>query len=55
MTIVTDYGYKTNWVFLTGLGFVGFLLAYRLVFIVTKESETIKKKIVNSIFTTTAK
>ncbi|MDW8848544.1 MFS transporter [Flavobacterium sp. MMLR14_040] len=55
MTIVTDYGYETNWVFLTGLGFVGFLLAYRLVFIVTKESETIKKKIVNSIFTTTAK
>jgi len=55
MTILTDYGYKTNWVFLTGLGFVGFLLAYRLVFIVTKESETIKKKIVNSIFTTTAK
>ena len=55
MTVVTDYGYKTNWVFLTGLGFVGFLLAYRLVFIVTKESETIKKKIVNSIFTTTAK
>jgi predicted MFS family arabinose efflux permease len=55
MTIVTDYGYKTNWFFLTGLGFVGFLLAYRLVFIVTKESETIKKKIVNSIFTTTAK
>jgi predicted MFS family arabinose efflux permease len=55
MTIVTDYGYKTNWVFLTCLGFVGFLLAYRLVFIVTKESETIKKKIVNSLFTTTAK
>lgn len=55
MTIVTDYGYKTNWVFLTCLGFVGFLLAYRLVFIVAKESETIKKKIVNSIFTTTAK
>ncbi|WKL48813.1 MFS transporter [Flavobacterium pectinovorum] len=55
MTIVTDYGYKVNWVFLTCLGFVGFLLAYRLVFIVTKESETIKKKIVNSLFTTTAK
>lgn len=55
MTIVTDYGYKTNWVFLTGLGFVGFLLAYRLVFIVTKESETIKKKIVNSIFASNAK
>jgi predicted MFS family arabinose efflux permease len=55
MTIVTDYGYETNWVFLTCLGFLGFLLAYRLVFIVAKESETIKKKIVNSIFTTTAK
>lgn len=55
MTIVTDYGYKTNWVFLTCLGFVGFLLAYRLVFIVTKESETIKKKIVNSLFASNAK
>jgi predicted MFS family arabinose efflux permease len=55
MTIVTDYGYKTNWVFLTSLGFVGFLLAYRLVFIVTKESETIKKKIVNSLFASNAK
>ncbi|KUJ63922.1 MFS transporter [Flavobacteriaceae bacterium CRH] len=55
MTIITDYGYKANWVFLTCLGFVGFLLAYRLVFIVAKESETIKKKIVESIFTANAK
>lgn len=55
MTIVTDYGYKTNWVFLTCLGFVGFLLAYRLVFIVTKESATIKKKIVHSLFASNAK
>lgn len=51
MTIISNYGYNTNWLFLTSLGFVGFLFAYRLVFIVAKEKENIKKKIVESLFT----
>ena len=52
MAIIADYGYKANWLFLATLGFSGFLLAYRLVFIVKKEKETIKKKIVESLFVT---
>ena len=55
MAIITDYGYRANWLFLACLGFVGFALAYRLIFIVNKEKETIKKKIVESIFTVSAK
>lgn len=55
MTIIADYGYNANWLFLTCLGFVGFVLAHRLVFIVSKEKETIKKKILESIFTANAK
>jgi len=55
MTIIADYGYRANWLFLACLGFVGFVLAYRLVFIVQKEKETIKKKIVESLFTVSAK
>lgn len=55
MLIIADYGYKANWIFLTCLGFIGFLLAYRLVFIISKEKETIKKRIVDSIFVTSPK
>ncbi|MFH6967745.1 MFS transporter [Flavobacterium sp. FlaQc-28] len=55
MSIIADYGYRANWLFLTCLGFFGFILAYRLVFIVSKEKETIKKKIVESFFTASAK
>jgi len=55
MTIIADYGYRANWLFLACLGFVGFVLAYRLVSIVQKEKETIKKKIVESLFTVSAK
>jgi len=55
MTIIADYGYKANWIFLTCLGFLGFLLAYRLVFIVDKEKEMIKNKIVQSLFSTANK
>ena len=55
MAIITDYGYRANWLFLACLGFVGFVLAYRLIFIVKKEKETIKKKIVESIFIVSAK
>lgn len=55
ITIIAEYGYKANWLFLTSLGFLGFLLAHSLVFIVNKEKETIKKKIVKSIFTASAK
>lgn len=53
MTIIADYGYQANWIFLTCLGFLGFLLAYRLVLIVDKEKEMIKNKIVQSLFSTT--
>ena len=55
MAIIADYGYRANWVFLACLGFLGFLLAYRLVFIVKKEKETIKKKIVQSLFAVDSK
>jgi len=55
MAIIADYGYRANWLFLSGLGFVGFVLAYRLVHRVSKEKETIKKKIVNSLFASGAK
>ncbi|KQB42567.1 MFS transporter [Flavobacterium aquidurense] len=55
MAIIADYGYRANWIFLTCLGFVGFLLAYRLVFVVSKEKETIKKKIVDAIFVSNSK
>lgn len=51
MTIISKYGYNTNWLFLASLGFVGFLFAYYLVFIVVKEKENINKKIVESLFT----
>lgn len=50
MTIISKYGYQTNWMFLSCLGLLGFVLAYSLVFIVRKEKETIKKKIVESLF-----
>ncbi|MDN3675097.1 MFS transporter [Flavobacterium branchiarum] len=50
MAIIADFGYKANWIFLSSLGFLGFLLAYRLVFIVKKEKEIIKNKIVQSLF-----
>lgn len=55
MTIIADYGYKANWIFLTCLGFLGFILAYRLVFIVDKEKEMIQNKIVQSLFSTANK
>jgi len=55
MSIIADYGYTANWLFLSGLGFIGFILAYRLVSIVSKEKETIKNKIVASIFAGGAK
>lgn len=55
MFIIADYDYKTNWIFLTCLGFVGFIIAYLLVFVITKEKEMIKKRIVDSIFVTSPK
>jgi predicted MFS family arabinose efflux permease len=55
MTIIADYGYKVNWIFLSCLGFIGFVLAHRLIFMVTKEKEVIKKKIAKSLFSSPAK
>ncbi|WP_163407087.1 MFS transporter [Flavobacterium ajazii] len=55
MAIIDTYGYKINWTFLSGLGFVGFILSYRLVFIVKKEKEMIKSKIVQSFFAANVK
>lgn len=55
MDIISNYGYRTNWIFLSALGFLGFIVAYRLVFIVTKEKKNIKEKIVQSIFITSSK
>lgn len=50
MEIIAKYGYRMNWMILAFVGLLGFLLAYRLVFIVRKENETIKDKIIQSIF-----
>lgn len=55
MDIISNYGYRTNWIFLSALGFLGFIVAYRLVFIVTKEKKNIKEKIVQSIFIASSK
>lgn len=50
MDIIEIYGYRANWVFLFVLGFVGFIVSYRLVIIVAKEKKIINKKIVESLF-----
>lgn len=50
MAIISNYGYKANWMFLSGLGFFGFFMAYRLVFIVKKEKDMVKQKIAQSLF-----
>lgn len=50
MAVITEFGYRTNWLLLSILGFFGSFIAYRLVFIVKKEKETIKRKIVESFF-----
>jgi len=50
MEIIGNYGYKANWIFLSALGLIGFVIAYRLVFIVKKEKEILKGKIVQSLF-----
>lgn len=50
MAIIELYGYKANWMFLSCLGFAGFILAYQLIFIVKKEKEQIKAKIIQSLF-----
>ena len=55
MTIVAEYGYEVNWIFLACLGFIGFVLAYGLIFMVSKEKEVIKQKIVKSLFSSPAK
>ncbi|KVV15706.1 MFS transporter [Flavobacterium sp. TAB 87] len=52
MEIIANYGYRTNWIFLAFLGFIGFAIAYRLVFIVKKEKLEINAKIIQSIFAT---
>ena len=50
MEIIANYGYRANWVFLSALGLIGFVISYRLVFIVKKEKEILKGKIVQSLF-----
>lgn len=50
MEIIAKYGYRANWIFLFVLGLIGFILSYRLVFIVKKEKKIVKQKIVQSIF-----
>ena len=53
MQIISKYGYTTNWIFLTGIGFVGFICAYTLVFIVKKEKKITEEKITLSFFSKT--
>ncbi len=55
MEIIAKYGYRANWIFLFVLGLIGFILSYRLVFIVKKEKEIVKQKIVQSIFVSSSK
>lgn len=55
MEIIAKYGYRANWIFLFVLGLIGFILSYRLVFIVKKEKKIVKQKIVQSIFVSRSK
>ena len=55
MEIIAKYGYRANWIFLFVLGLIGFILSYRLVFIVKKEKKILKQKIVQSIFVSSSK
>lgn len=55
MEIIAKFGYRANWIFLFLLGLIGFVLSYRLVFIVKKEKEIIKEKIVQSFFSSSSK
>lgn len=55
MEIIEKFGYRANWIFLFVLGLIGFALSYRLVFIVRKEKEVIKNKIVQSFFAGSSK
>jgi predicted MFS family arabinose efflux permease len=50
MGIIQNYGYNTNWIFLTILASVGLLLSLYLSKIVKKETILTKNKIVSSLF-----
>lgn len=55
MDIISNYGYTANWLFLFALGFVGFLISYRLVIIVRKEKKMKNVQIIASLFATGSK
>ena len=44
MTIIDNYGYQANWLFMGTLGIIGALLCYWVMILVRKENQT--KKIV---------
>ena len=50
MLIVAKYSYNANWVILSGIGFVGFILAYCLVLLAQKEQKNNKNKLLKSLF-----
>ena len=50
MEIIENYGYTSNWIFMTTLGCVGALLGYWLSTILKKENKEIIEHIVSSIF-----
>jgi predicted MFS family arabinose efflux permease len=50
MEIIQKYGYNANWMFLSIFGFVGFLIAFRLVFVAKNEAIYKKKIITESLF-----
>ncbi len=53
MEIISTYGYTANWVFLAGIGFIGFLLAHTLVAMVEKEKKSKEEQITMSFFSKT--
>jgi predicted MFS family arabinose efflux permease len=50
MGIIQKFGYNSNWIFMSGLGFVGVILAYWLYKMVKKESRD-TKEIIDSMLT----
>lgn len=50
MEIIQKYGYETNWLFMSGLGFLAFIMIFWLNSVVKKEKNSTHDKIIKSLF-----
>jgi predicted MFS family arabinose efflux permease len=50
MEIIQKYGYETNWFFMSGLGFLAFIMIFWLNSVVKKEKNSTHDKIIKSLF-----